>query len=543
MKFRIINAALFISILFFLNACKPEEFLVTGIEIDKFNPEYAVPLINTDLSIDDLVTSSVGSFVKIQNDKFISIVYRGALYSSTAGDAVTVPDQTFSQTIVLNSTDAFALSSGIPKNIVFQSNQSFALTGREIDSIIFKAGTLLGSIQSTIKTGGILKVTLEDAINLGTILAVEVPFSFNGTLPVNASASTLLAGYRWNMSKGTTPYNNVKIKFDLTINPTTEPVAAGEQIKMNVGFNAMKFSRFYGYVGMLNLLNVADTIDLSVFGNSTSGQFTLDDPRLKIITSNSFGVPVKAGFNKLAGYTWGQPPMEDIITGFPDPLPVPVPNYNQFGITLSDSAMIDKNNSNLTSVIKQKPKQLLYSTYINLNPDGKVQRNFIADNSQVKFTIDVEFPLYGTAKNFVFEEDNPVDLELPDIDLIENVLLRFTGNNGYPLDLATQVYLLDSTGLVFDSVFTERSYKFLESATVGTDGKVIQPVSKTTDIVFNSERSKRLVNLKTVRLRAELQTTSNGGTYPSVKLYSDYALGVKIGVMAKLKVDSGNLKL
>ena len=197
-----------------LHSCMPEEFNTNGkVRIDEINPEYAIPLISSDLTLDDLVKKG-GSFVKKYDDGFISLVYRGQIYSSTAGEVIPIPDQDFNQTIVLNSTQAIALSNGQSIVVSLQTNKSFSLGSKEIDSLWLKAGALVASISSEIRTGGSLKISFEDAKNLGTVLSVNIPFGYGGSTPVMANGNTTLAGYKWNMSKGGAGFNMVNIKFE-----------------------------------------------------------------------------------------------------------------------------------------------------------------------------------------------------------------------------------------------------------------------------------------------------------------------------------------
>lgn len=520
-----------------LHGCTPEEFKTDSVRMDEINPEYAIPLVSDDLSLDDLIKGS-NSFIKKQGDGFLSLVYRGQFLSPTGEESVTIPDQDFNQTFALTSGQANALTNGQSQTISFQANKSFALGSREIDSLWLKAGSFVASISSEIRTGGNLKITFEDARNSTSVLSLNVPFTFGGSTPVLATNAKTLDGYKWNMSNGTPAYNNVNLKFELTLNPTTEPVAAGDQMNIDMGFKGIKFYRFYGYIGQVNLSSGGDTVDLSIFDKASGGQFTIEDPKVKIVCGNSFGVPVKAGFNKIAGYTSGTGGFETNITGFPDPLPINVPNASQIGQMLYDSATIDKNVSNIKTVINQKPKQTIFNCYVNLNPNGKQQRNFITDYSRIKFTLEVEMPLYGTARNFVLEDTSEIKIKMPEEELIEKMTMRFTALNGYPIDLATQVYLIDSLGETFDSLFIDKSYKFMAAASVGTDGKVTSPTKKTTDIVFELARAKRLSRLKNIKFRAEMGTTNDGVNYPSVKIYSNYVLGLKIGIMAKLKLNT-----
>ena len=532
---KIKNLLWIVTCLVALHSCTPEEFKTTDVRFEEINPEYAIPLINDELTLDNLIKNS--GKIKKYNDGFVSLIYSGQIYSATAGEAINIPNQNISQTLSLTAANANALMSGQSQTISVQSNQSFNMGSREIDSIWLKAGSLAASISSEIKTSGNLKITFEDAKNLGVVLTLDIPFSYGGSIPVLASGNKPLAGHKWDMTKGGPGYNNVNIKFDLTLNPTTETVTMADKMDITIGFTGMKFSRFYGYIGTVNLLNAGDTIDLDVFENATGGQFTLEDAKIKIICGNSFGVPVKTGITRLAGFTKEPGGFETDITGDLDPLPVKVPNASQIGLMVYDSVTIEKSKgSNIATVMNQKPKQIIYQTYVTLNPNGKQQRNFVFDYSRLKFTVEVELPLYGTARNFVLESEDTVSFPVPKDDLIENVMIRFTGTNGFPFDLSTQAYLIDSLGQMFDSIFIDRSYKFLEGANVGADGKVTSPTVKTTDVLFEGHRAFRLNRLYKIKIRAELSTTSAGGTYPSVKLYTNYVLGVKIGVKTKLNL-------
>ncbi len=526
----------FITYLLFIGSCMPDEFKTVGLKVDAINPEYAIPLVSDDLSISNLIGTG-GTFIKKETDGFISLVYRGQIFSTTAEKVVVLPDQNFNQVMSLNAVQANALMNGQNLTISSQSAHSISIGSREIDSIWFKAGALVASIASEIKTSGNLKITLEDAKNSGVSLSVNVPFNYGGTTPVIASNSTLFDGYKWNMTKGGLGYNRVNINYELTLNATTQIVNSGDQMTIDLGLKGLNFSQFYGYVGQVNLLNEAETIDLSIFDNSTNASIFIEDPKVKIIFGNSFGVPIKAGFSKLATFSPGIP--ETDITGIPDPLPIPAPTLSQIGQILYDSVLIDKSTSNIKTAINQKPKHLIFKAFIDLNPNGKQQRNFLTDKSQLKIILDVEFPLYGSVRNFMLEGEKEIEFKMPDQEIIEEITLRFTGLNGYPIDLFTQVYLMDSMGVAFDSLFNNQSYQFIEAASVGLDGKVTTATKKTTDIVFDILRAKRLSRLAKVKLRAQLGTTSQGGTYPSVKFYSTYVLGIKIGVKAKLKLDAG----
>lgn len=517
--------------------CRPEELDTVGIKVDPVRPEYAIPLIQSDLTLDDLIGTGGIGFVKKQSDGFLSLVYRGTVLSTRAGTLVPISDQTFQHTFSLTDAQATALNNGQSQTIPLDASYTFSMGSKEIDSLWIKAGNLTAALSGMIKTGGVLKVTFQDAYQGSGKLSIQLPFSYNSSLPVTASATKDLAGFHWDMTKGTPAYNAVNVSFELTLNPTTEVLSAGDRLDVNLDFKGVKYTRFYGFIGTLNLLSEADSIKLSVFDNATSGQFSIDDAKIKIICGNSFGAELKAGFKQLAGYTPGNAPVD--VTGLPASFPIPIPNETNINVMQFDSVMLDKTNSNIVGIVNGKPKKVIYDVYADLNPNGRLQRNILTDESQFKCIVDVELPMYGTAKDFVLESVDSAHFDLEDTydDMLENVLFRFTGVNGYPIGLETQLYLINAGGQVFDSLFTDRSYKFLEAAPVGADGKVVSTTGKTTDVVFDLLRAKRLRDLKRIKTRVNIGTLSQGGTYPSVKLYSNYVLRISVGVKAKLNLN------
>lgn len=526
---------IFILSVILFSSCEPEEFKTSGVVLEELSPEYAIPIVNSNLTLDNIVTNSENGYIRKYNDGFVSLMYRGSLQTTTAGDNINIIDQNYTKTISLTGAQATALNNGQQQIIDLQTVQMFDASGREIDSIWLKAGTFATQLSSMIKTGGTLTVTITDAVKNGGKLVAQIPFTYQGTTPVNEAKYLPLVGYHWDMTKGSQGYNQIRIDYKLTLNPTTETINAGDEIQISTAFQGMKFSRFYGYIGKIDIVSSLDSIDISIFDNSKTGQFTIDDAILKIKSGNSFGAQVSAGFTILEGYNKNSG--IHVITNPPNPMPINSPSISDIGKMAYDSAKLDKSNSNIPQVISQKPTKIIYQAIININPNGKTQRNFITDNSRIKFDIEIELPLYGTVKNMVMESEQDTELEMPDDeDIIENLMIRFIGKNGFPIDLNTQVYFIDSMNVVFDSLFTDLSYKFLEAAQIGSDGKVTTASTKTTDIMIDKNRAKRLNRLHKLKLRAEVATLNNGGTYPSVKLYANYVLGIKIGIKTKLNI-------
>jgi hypothetical protein len=247
--------------------------------------------------------------------------------------------------------------------------------------------------------------------------------------------------------------------------------------------------------------------------------------------SNSYGIPIDATIAQLDAYTPGAVPFQ--VTGYPSPLPLKSPGMNQIGQTLVGFFTLNNANSNLATIIKKVPQSFIYKIDSKTNPNGATHNNFILDSSRFKVDMEVELPLWGTAKDFVLIDTIDFKLEEDLTTEIESATIRSYNSNGFPMDVAMQVYFADSLYKPIDSLVVPYQL-ILKSAIVNpASGKVVAPTEKIYDATLTQARAKKLKTAKYLLVKANATTTSGGNT--NVKIYANYKIDLKLGVQAQIR--------
>ena len=532
------SVILLLSLFFALGSCVKDYFDFDKISDSKWTPKVALPMVYSSLTIGDIikVSKSDGLF-QIGTDNFITLVYKGNLFSLRADQVVVIPDNSVQKSVYLTTVDIPSVAGGA--TITADSSQviDFNTGGPTfIDSIIYKSGSLQITINSNIKHNIQVLLTIPSAKKGGISLSQLIDVIYGTPMPLITTID--LTGYTFDMTLGGSTQNKFLVDYSVTVTGIAgNPLLSTDNISFNADFKNNKFDKIFGYIGQQFLSPNLDTVYISLFDkSSTLGTFTLVDSKIKVFISNSYGVPIKANFTLLEGYNPGAGNFAVTGSGVPNPLPLPSPTFSQIGQVLKDSFELNNSNSNVVQIINFQPKFFIYQLNSQSNPLGQTQ-NFVIDTSLFKVDMEIDLPLHGTA--VVFTVQDTFDFELPAGDDLDSLLLRMDINNGFPLEVGLQVYFvdtvispLDTTYLVVDSVLAPFQ-NILISAPIDANGRAIGSVEKTIDQWFDSKKLKNIAKANKIFVRGQMTTSNNGNS--NVKIYSDYRLDVKIGAMAKLK--------
>jgi len=501
------------------------------IKAARWAPEIAVPLVNSELSMADLIDEANSEYISVDDEQLIHLIYRGSVISIEGEDVIYTRNQSIANVLTFNPSEIFEFNLSDSVVVEREFNLFYDVNYGDIDSMLMK--TLDWSAEYS--TG--LDHEVEVQFSLPSVSKDGVSFTNRALLTGGQSAqvSEDLKGYLFDMTQGPNGTNDLPIKFKVVVRKTgTSILGAGSTINFDMRFDRNKFHKFWGYVGMEDLINdEADTLELNIFDDSDEGEFTIDDPRIKLIYSNSFGIPTKAeflqfkSFSKQSGYT--------DITGFPTDLSIPYPTPAQFGETLSDSIVLNKSNSNIGAIINSQPEKIVYQFEASTNPNGREQQNFIMDTSHLSFYLDFDLPLRGTADGFHLEQDEDFDLDLGETVDLDYVVMRLYLENDFPVDLDVQIYYLDDMGAVIDSLFSPRDL-LVSSPPVDNDGRTIGFTTSIHDVNYTKARIDAIEKAKQIRIDASISTTKDGQTQPTVSFYEDYGLRVQLGVAAKVLI-------
>lgn len=498
----------------------------------------SVPLIHSKLTLHDMLKrGDTLGFLTEDAAHLLSLVYKTTVYSQTAEQAIPVNVQNNSNSYSFNIPPAL-----FPVGTTFTWNRDttfqFATANSErFDSIYLKSGTMNFGINSTLNESADIQVMVPACTKNGVVFKKTIHYVYNGTSPVVVNSVFDLSGYILRFGAN----NMVNVLFSV-ISPITTPTNnTPYNITFSESITNLKFSKIFGYLGQRNFNLLMDTVAFDIFKNGIGGSYYLDDPRLKILISNSLGMPMRVNFNSLTAHSTTTAPYYVSISGsgLPNPLNVvapTIPNIGHYAVTPRIS--LDKTNSNLAAAFNIAPKELIYNVGAQSNPAGSTT-NFAVDTSRIKMDLEMEIPLAGKLGNFVLQDTS--DFSFGDSGAaggamgdIEYMLFRVNILNGFPVDVNFQIYFVDDQYRVLDSLLSASSL-ILQSGIVGPapDYKVIQPGSKMTDLVLNESRVSRISNCKHLIERSSFSTTNQGSQI--VKIYSDYYIDFRLGFQFQLK--------
>ena len=529
-----ILAAIFI--ISFFSACIKDNFDFNKLAKIEWNPNIAVPLVYSTLTVQDILTKNDKSgVIYVDSTNFCTLVYQGNLFSIIASELVKIPDQDIPPfTASLDLSQIPILLSNATITIPYSQTINFTpgTNNPKMDSIVFKSGMLDLKLNSDFRFNGKVKIEIPTARKNGKMFSETLTLNYTGNVPVVANLAVDLTGYQFDMTKGGTTYNQFVVNYELTLSGSGPAPTTSNKVVMSGSFKNLNFGRIFGDLGQLPLSADKDTVDVSIFKNAIgSGLISFVDPRLKMILSNSYGIPINATIAQLDAYTPGAIPFQ--VTGFPNPLPLYSPGMNQIGQTLTGSFTLNNMNSNLATIIKKIPQSFIYKIDSKTNPSGATHNNFILDTSRFKVDLEVQLPLWGTAKDFVLIDTADFKLEENLTSEVESATIRTFNSNGFPMDVAMQVYFADSTYKKLDSLVIPYQL-ILRSALVNpVTGKVVSPTEKIYDVSISGERVAKLKTAKYLLIKATATTTSGGNT--NVKIYTNYKIDVKLGVQAQIK--------
>lgn len=393
---------------------------------------------------------------------------------------------------------------------------------------------------------GIIDVTVESGLPLATEFSVTLPSVLRSGTPFaeslvvdpfststgSFSANNLFALFNTNPLQ---PYNSAPVKYEVWAGSGGAMIdfSSLDEIEVSASFKNLNIDYIKGYFGQLEETIESETSELEIDDilDKISGDFYFSNPILTVNYSNSFGIPVEIdlkatgnGRNKTADLN-----LNPFILEFP-------------AFPVRDKAAVftvDRNNSSLPELLSLPPTSISYSGSARLNPAGNTgQRdNYIFGDSRLVASIEATLPVdlwinnlqfADTLSNFLKPENIDDDEGFSPKDL-DFVMLDLKVTNGFPLGVSVTIVLHDSIAGI--DLYTLAVPGLIDPAPVNASGKVSSLSEKSTRVELDksffeaSEIADKIVVIFT------LNTT--GAPAQSVKIYSDYTISFKAGVLVR----------
>jgi len=538
--FRVLLA---ISALMFTSACTEDYFNFDEIKTDDWRPELALPLVNSSLSIEDIILkeNQNGVVQKDPNSGVLQVVYDGRVFTTQGADIINLPTQDFERTY--NSPTPLPSTGGPPitrtekHNITFNNNG----TELEIDSMLMKAGDLVLTIENTFEHDVTIVAKYPTIIDPNGN-SLEVTYDLNQAAGgiVSRSEVTDLKGYTIDMTNGGTTFNQIPVNFDITFNLISgNSSTANDGLRFVLRMRNLEFKRFIGYVGDIDLDLDSNTINIGLFKNFKNGTFFLSNPFMEVTVSNSFGMPSILNFQNLLAYNPNNTPNTiniDLSTCNCHPINLNSPVKDGIAKTTFE---LDNANSNIDDVVSFLVKEIAYKATADLNPNGKTaNRNFVTDTSKIGLDVFLKLPFEGYASGFTLNDT--IELGFDNTDDLENGTLRINTTNGFPLTTRFQVIFTDENYKAIDSLFTndpstpDDDLFEIPASNTDAQGKTVSNSVSNLDVAVSTQRLQDISNGKYAIIKAELNTKN--APNQTIQFLDSYRLSIFIGLKAGILI-------
>ena len=502
---------LLVAVAALLGACQSFDEL-ENLEDADYDADYAVPLLNTELSLKEALEN-------FQDLAVISIDPDGPIHFTYSGDVLTQN----SDTIFKKINESL---SGVPIPI---NSKRMGLPlelpeGFDFDRLVFKSGEFIFGFQHKHPE------PVEFTLTMPQITKDGVPLSFSASLPAysgsgnlptytNLFAPFMLDGYEVLPDPVT---DSVYVEYEL-IRESGQPDTALAAIT----FRDLSFSYMEGFLGVQRHEGGRDTIIIDFFDNWVTGDIYFADPTVTFNIENSFGIPTESDVKVFKVLTVRGETLELMSPYVESGIAFPYPSINEVGVIKEKKFVFNKENSNIDQILGAGPVAIDYDVDAVTNPDSNVNiRGFITDSSYYKVRVDVDLPLYGRSVNFLAQDTFQLNFE--DFQQMYKAEFKLVAINSLPLDVSIQGYFLDQDDLVLDSLFQE-SMRVIEGAPTDAEGNASGTSEDVTYADFPEERFDKVRSAQNLAIVASFSTVNNGEV--SVKILESQAVQIKLGAI------------
>jgi hypothetical protein len=505
----------------FLASCGFEDINFDNIEVEEWQPTFALPIFQGNITISDMVSATDSSFLRAREDGLLEFVYSQSVLSFDLDNLVEVPAITPDR----NTFEA-PFPGTTPIDIIATETipVDLGLSEAELYTIDLKSGDVNFTFNSTFDFDFDVLLTIPTAKLNGT------PFSQNITIPANSTnleQKISLANYILDFEDGSsnsTP-NKFPIQFRVTIKANST-FQAGDKLDVDSSIDNIQHKVVYCNLMQRAVSLPADTLEITAYDNTFDiGDLKLDSPSLSFEIINRYGIPFNFDFSNNTPLAVETKTNISVKAQIPE-LPVSIGGFS------------DKNDFNIINfpdIFNLRPDEIRYESVGQVNPDTpatKSNPNILTDTSNVEGIATVVLPFIGSGSVQFFGDTTDVDLSLDDdIDAFLSATIRIVINTSIPLDADIQFYFMDDNFNVIDSVLSAEN-TFFSGAEVNSDGRPINDSEIIVEEVLNAQELERILKTTKMTLVGTFSTSGNG----SVRIHDTDNFKIQVGLLTNVKI-------
>lgn len=527
-----------------MHSCQKDQFQLENLSDEiEIQTDLVAPLIFGSMGMAELVAQFDSSgYVGEFEDGLLFLTYADTLVNVKVDTLDLVVDGLYNEIYFDTevSEDPDFITSIPGDTIHFLKSQLFGFETRgdnRMDSIVFKGGELLTEIESTFEHTGFLTIS-----SMNILDGNRNPYSY--TVQISSSAGD----FTWAESLDLDGYflgtqqqgdsSVFRMDYDLALINSGNLVNPGDFCDINSNFLDMGFYSLFGKVDPSEVVTESGELDIPIYADFPElSHLKLADPRISIFTESSLGIPFELTLESvIATAEDGSTETLELYEGHP--FIIPAPAIDMVGETAYGEFYVNNQTSNIQDIFNIAPYTLSYTASGDIGSQS--QNHFLLDTSrfltemEFQLPLDLAFTEYSLADTleFALGEDGI------DTSLIKNVVINLSIHNELPIELGFQLYLLDPSYAVLDSILNGDPV-FLASSEVDNEGKLVQASETNQSIDFPAEKLGVLEETEYLWIEARLVTAESGGQF--VKFYSDYTLDFEISFNAEIRINNREL--
>ncbi len=409
-----------------------------------FEPSYAIPLLNDQIKVQDILSQSEGASFSIDQDGKVNLLYKAGIIEESISE-ILPSISSIGEVPIIDTVSQFPLTTA--NNFI-------------LNKAIFSGDEMRFRYSTALPSDITVKMKIPELTKDGVIFEDNYTLTYTGTAPYTSFTESIpLDGWEFNSES-----NLLTFIYDAR-------TPQGERIKLDfaaMSFNQLDFAYGEGSVERNEYELKVQNVPINVFDAWRSGTLEFNDPELRFILNHSFGFPISLRINNvsIALKDGSIKNLSGINLG--NELKLNFPKINEVGESASTEFKFDKSNSNINVLFNEKATSFSYDIDAVLNPTGDLDLiGFVTEDSQFDLQVEVALPLEQRIDQLLLSDT--ISIEPIDARIVKEAELKIISENSYPSTLEVSIEFLDEENQPLFSLFDDDPLS-VSSGILNSDG-------------------------------------------------------------------------
>lgn len=498
-----------------------------------WDSRYAVPLIKTELALDDLIPDSLLEYDDRDN---VFLVFNQEIMRIGIDSLVSIEGDTIEKDFSIAPVIEFEFQ---PGTTFISETDEFEFSNIEVQlrEAKIKAGKIILTAENTIPS------ILEFIVTLPGASLDGVPMQITALVPRSSDAENGyltfevdLTDYELDLTGETgNSFNELAVYYDVRVPEDASPVTVYDSdfVNLQISYEGLEVEYAFGYLGQEEL-DIDESSDFEFVEELEETLLNISGATADITFGNSFGVDLQAFIYQLQGWnsnTGNSLALNHSMIG--STISMSRANFDYTNLsTFTKTFSLNESNSNLDAFVELLPDSISIQANAQLNPFGNISNynDFVVDESQLTCHIDFRIPFKLGLSNLALEDTSDFVWNIDNPEL-SRATLFLAAENSFPAEITMSLIALDEEGkeiINLNDYLADNASELISGRSEDEPGKSILVYELDESAVELLNRGKQLV------FYASFETTN----YPElVEFYAHDKLQLQLSADVELTLE------